>query len=72
MGWNLLGWIHETTITAEQFGATILGCDAVAKWNPGTQDYTIHLQTTPLNDFTIHQGDTLFIHTTQDSTWYGE
>ena len=72
MGWNMLGWIHDTSITAEQFGETILGCDVVAKWDPETQDYTIHPQTTPINDFTIHQGDTLFIHATQDSTWYGE
>jgi len=71
MGWNLVGWIHDTDITAEQFGATITGCDVVTKWNPQTQDYTIHPQTTPLDNFPIRQGDALFIHTTQDSTWYG-
>jgi len=71
MGWNLIGWIHESSTTAEQFGATITGCDAVAKWKPETQDYIIHPQETPLNIFTIRQGDALFIHTTQDSIWYG-
>ena len=72
MGWNLVGWIHDIDTTAEQFGATIPGCDAVAKWNPAIQDYTIHPQTTPLDNFIIHQGDALFIHATQDSTWYGK
>jgi len=71
MGWNLVGWIHDTDITAEEFGATIPGCDVVAKWNPSSQDYTIHPQTTPIQDFIIHPGDALFIHTNQDSTWHG-
>jgi len=71
-GWNLVGWIHDADTTAEEFGATIPGCDVVAKWDPSIQDYTIHPQGTPLQNFTIHPNDALFIHTNQDSTWYGE
>ncbi len=71
-GWNLVGWIQDTDTTAEQFGETILGCDTVAIWNPETQDYTIHPQGTPIDNFVIHQGAALFIHTTQNSTWYGQ
>ena len=70
-GWNLLGWIHSNTTTAEQFGSTIPGCDTVAIWNTETQNYIIHPQGTPLTNFTIRQGDALFIHTTQDSIWQG-
>ena len=71
MGWNLLGWIHDTDTTAEQFGATITGCDAVTIWDPETQDYIIHPQGTEIRNFSIYPGDALFIHTTQDSTWQG-
>ena len=70
--WNIIGWYHDYSTTAESLGDNISGCSTVIMSDAGTQTFLTHVVNTPWNNFTITQGMSLFIYTTEASYWHGE
>ena len=70
--WNLIGWCHETTSTAESLGQAINGTTVVIMFNSSTQTFLTHVVGTPHDNFNIERGMGLFIYTTEASIWHGE
>lgn len=61
LGWNLLGWTDAISTTAHALGLS-LGADLVSKFNSITQQFANHIVSLPVNNFTINQGDGVFVH----------
>ena|GEM_PF-4899798 len=61
-GWNLKGWIDSTPTTAQAFGSSLVGVNVISKFDSTTQSWVSHIIGFPLNNFTINQGDGIFIH----------
>lgn len=61
-GWNLLGWTGTASTTANALGVSIAGSDMVSRFDSVTQQWVSHVVNFLLNDFTIKQGDGVFIH----------
>jgi len=61
-GWNLIGYNNNATSSADTFGLTMTGADVVTSWNSATQTWLSHIMNFPLNNFSVSQGDALFIH----------
>ena len=70
--WNLIGWCHETTTTAESLGQEINGTTVVVMFNSSTQTFLTHVVGTPHDNFIIECGMGLFIYTSESSMWHGE
>jgi hypothetical protein len=69
---NLVGWIHETTVTAEDVYNLIQGCVGVSKYSsPSNTDYLTYTPEEPENNFDITQGMGFWISVTQSSVWDG-
>lgn len=61
LGWNLVGWTNALSTTAHSLGQS-LGADLVARFNNLTQQFVNHIVSVPVNNFTISQGDGVFVH----------
>ena len=70
--WNIVGWYHEYSTTAESLGENISGTSAVSMFDPVTQTFITHVVGVPHDNFTIERGMGLFIYTDEESYWYGE
>jgi len=66
-----VGWVGAENISAEQFGENIAGCDTIMKWDLPSQEFIPHPMGTEVNNFDVNTGMGLFIHTDQESLWYG-
>ncbi len=71
-GWNILGWYHDYTTTAESLGDNIPGSSVVLMFDGQTQTFLTHVVNTPWDNFAIERGMGLFIYTTTASVWHGE
>ena len=70
--WNMIGWYHGYSTTAEALGSTISGCTMVIMFDAETQTFTTHIVGTPWDNFAIEEGDGFFIYTNQETWWQGE
>jgi hypothetical protein len=68
-GWNLLGWNSSLSTNADAFGLSLVNSgtqvstvDVVDKFDGLTQQWNSHIINLPLNNFTINQGDGIFVH----------
>ena len=70
--WNLIGWYHDYTTTAESLGDNITGSSVVIMFDSETQMFVTHVINTPHDNFNIERGMGLFIYTSESSIWQGE
>ena len=70
--WNMVGWYHNYSTTAESLGQVIYGCSVVTIFDAVNQIFFTHVVGIPHDDFIIKQGMGLFIYTTGASVWHGE
>ena len=70
-GWNLIGWYHNYSTTAESLGQSIAGCTTVTMFNAEDQTFTTHVVGIPHNDFQITAGMGLYVYVNESSIWYG-
>ncbi|MCX6779974.1 MAG: polysaccharide deacetylase family protein, partial [Candidatus Magasanikbacteria bacterium] len=61
-GWNLLGWASDTSTNADAFGTLMGNIDIVSTFNNANQQWQSHVMGLPLNNFTINQGNSVFMH----------
>lgn len=74
-GWNLVtlplqaldGAGQPVNYTAENFGR-LVGADTLAAWQSAGQQYNSHIVGLPLNDFTISNGQGIFVHVTSSKS----
>ncbi len=67
-GWNLLGWTTGSNTTAEAAGTSLGNVDVISTFNNTTQQWESHIVGLPLNNFTINQGDSIFVHRATNTT----
>lgn len=60
-GWNLWAWHSMTPITAHTLGLQA-GGDLVAKFQNVNQQWSNHIMSLPLNNFSINGGEAVFVH----------
>ena len=70
--WNMIGWYHEYSTTAESLGENISGTSVVSMFDPVTQTFMTHVVGVPHDNFAIERGMGLFIYTDETSMWQGE
>jgi len=61
-GWNLLGWTNNASTTADTFESSLSGSDVASSFNSSNQQWISHIVNLPINNFTINQGDGVFVH----------
>jgi len=71
-GWNLIGWYHNYSTTAESVGENISGTSVVTMFYSETQTFITHVVDVPHDDFQVTAGMGLFIYTSEASIWHGE
>lgn len=67
-GINTIGWLKETSITAEELGTSIVNCSDISKWDAENQRWITHPIGGP-NNFIITRGTGLLIFVTSHSVW---
>ena len=72
IGWNLIGWYHDSATTAESLGQHITDCTVVSMFNGSTQTFLSHVVGSPHDNFPVTQGMGLFIFASEASMWHGE
>jgi PKD repeat protein len=73
IGWNLIGWYHDTNTLASSIAENITSCLSVSGWDSTNQTYkTFIFGGPPSFDFMVSLGMGLFVDVTQQSYWYGE
>jgi len=70
--WNMVGWYHTYTTTAESLGENISGTSVVSMFDPVTQTFLSHVVGVPHDNFNVERGMGLFIYTSEASYWHGE
>ena len=70
--WNIIGWYHDYSTTAESLGENISTCSVVIMFNASTQIFLTHVVGSPHDNFIIEQGMGLYVYTTESSIWQGE
>jgi len=70
--WNIVGWYHDYSTTAESLGQNIIGTYVVTMFDAQTQVFLTHVVGTPHDNFYIERGMGLFVYTSQASMWQGE
>jgi len=69
---NLLGWIHEEAIHAEDIYETIVGCSGVSINVDASRDiYLTYTPGNPENNFEIRQGMGFWVTVSESSVWDG-
>ena len=69
--WNMVGWYHDHSTTAESLGENISSTSVVTMFDSVSQTFLSHVVGTPHDNFTITRGMGLFIYTTEGSIWDG-
>ena len=70
--WNVVGWYHDYSTTAESLGENISGTSVVTMFDPVTQTFLTHVVHVPHDNFIIERGMAVFIYTAEASMWHGE
>ena len=70
--WNMIGWYHEYSTTAESLGENISNCTVVIKFDGASNKFITHVVETPHDNFIIERGMGLFVYATKESIWKGE
>ena len=70
--WNIVGWYHEYSTTAESLGENISGTSVATMFDAETQTFLTHVVGVPHDNFNVERGMGLFIYTDEASYWHGE
>jgi len=70
--WNLVGWYHDYSTTAEALGENISSTSVVIMFDPITQTFLTHVVDVPHDNFMVERAMGLFIYTSEASIWHGE
>jgi hypothetical protein len=72
VGWDLIGWYHETGTMASSLAENISGCLSVNAWDALNQTYRPYIVGIPALDFVVTPGMGLFVDVSEESIWTGE
>jgi PKD repeat protein len=72
VGWNMIGWYHDSDTSAGSVAGNISGCQMVSWFDSENQTFKTYIVGVPGYDFTITRGMGLFILVDTASVWHGE